>query len=102
MTTTARFALLTLLASTACSPYQTEGEFMFLRQDDAELPIWVRGNLDSGTIVIWLSPGPGDPIEALRGAGTDLLEQHVGVVYWDQRGCGTAQLFVIQSIDQVK
>ncbi|MFO0631831.1 MAG: alpha/beta fold hydrolase [Nannocystaceae bacterium] len=93
MNTFAASLALSLLAvsAAACSPYQTEGEFMFLRQDDAELPIWVRGNLDSGTIVIWLSPGPGDPIEALRGEGTDLLEQHVGVVYWDQRGCGTAQ-----------
>lgn len=80
-----------ILAAMGCSPYQTDGEFMFLRNDGADMPIWVRGNLGSDVFVVWLSSGPGDPIEVMRGPGTDGLEEHYGMVYWDQRGCGSAQ-----------
>ena len=80
-----------LFSSLACSEQQTEGDFMYLRIAGADLPIWVRGNVDSGTFIVWLSPGPGDPFEVMRGAGTDALEDEYAVVYWDQRGCGSAQ-----------
>lgn len=74
-----------------CSAQQTEGDFMFLRNEGADLPVWVRGNVESKTFLIWLSGGPGDPYEVMRGAGTELLEEDYAMVYWDQRGCGSAQ-----------
>jgi pimeloyl-ACP methyl ester carboxylesterase len=82
------FALFGLLA---CSPLQTEGDFMFLRTAGADLPIWVRGNTESKTLVVWLSGGPGSPVNLVRGAATDEMERHFGMVYWDQRGAGSAQ-----------
>ena len=86
-----RFVLALALASAACSAAQTEGDFMYLRIEGADLPVWVRGNVESGVFLVWLSPGPGDPYEVMRGPATDALEQDYAVVYWDQRGCGSAQ-----------
>jgi pimeloyl-ACP methyl ester carboxylesterase len=75
----------------SCSEWQTDGEHMFLRNDGADLPIWVRGNVASGTLLIWIAGGPGDPVAIVRGAATDRIEEHYGMVYWDQRGSGSAQ-----------
>lgn len=74
-----------------CSPAQTDGDFVFLRNAGADMPVWVRGNTDSRTLLVWLTGGPGDPSAIDRGAATDRLEEHYGVVYWDQRGSGSAQ-----------
>lgn len=74
-----------------CSPLQTDGDFMFLRNEGADLPVWVRGNTGSGTFLVWLASGPGDPVSIVRGAATAELERHYGIVYWDQRGAGSAQ-----------
>ena len=82
---------LALPALAGCSSLQTEGDFMFLRSEGADLPIWVRGNTDSKTLVVWLSGGPGSPVNLVRGPATDTMEQHFGMVYWDQRGAGSAQ-----------
>lgn len=83
--------VLALVSLGACSSLQTEGDFMFLRTAGAELPIWVRGNTDSKTLVVWLSGGPGSPVNLVRGPATDEMEKHFGMVYWDQRGAGSAQ-----------
>jgi proline iminopeptidase len=85
------FVLAATLAAGACAPAQTEGDFVYLRIAGADLPVWVRGNVDSGVFIVWLSPGPGDPYEVMRGAATGALEEDYAVVYWDQRGCGSAQ-----------
>lgn len=83
------YSLCAVLCS--CSGYQTDGDFMYLRSAGADLPILVRGNTDSGVLIVWLSSGPGDPVSVMRGEATDALEQRYGMVYWDQRGCGSAQ-----------
>jgi pimeloyl-ACP methyl ester carboxylesterase len=82
---------LALSALFGCSPLQTDGDFMFLRNAGADLPIWVRGNTESKTLVVWLSGGPGSPVNFVRGPATDEMERHFGMVYWDQRGAGSAQ-----------
>jgi pimeloyl-ACP methyl ester carboxylesterase len=80
-----------IAAVPGCSAEQTEGDFMYLRIAGADLPVWVRGNVGSGVFLVWLSPGPGNPYEVMRGPATDALEADRAVVYWDQRGCGSAQ-----------
>jgi pimeloyl-ACP methyl ester carboxylesterase len=80
--------LLPLLA--ACSP--AEGEVLFVRHAGADMPVWVRGNTDSGVFVLWLHGGPGD--NALHNVGTPFfagLEERYAVVYWDQRASGSSQ-----------
>jgi len=86
-----RLALLLALAALGCTASQTEGDFMYLRSDGADLPVWVRGNVKSKTLVVWLSGGPGSPVAIVRGHATDRMEEHFGMVYWDQRGAGSAQ-----------
>jgi len=84
-------ALLALAVLAACSPLQTDGDYMFLRNAGADLPVWVRGNTASKVMIVWLTGGPGDPTAVMRGPATDRLEERYGVTYWDQRGCGSAQ-----------
>lgn len=91
MKTSIHRLVLALALASGCSAAQTEGDFMYLRIAGADLPVWVRGNVDSGVFIVWLSPGPGDPYEVMRGPATDALEEDYAVVYWDQRGCGSAQ-----------
>jgi pimeloyl-ACP methyl ester carboxylesterase len=79
------------LVLASCSSWQTDGDQLFLRNDGADLPISVRGNVGSGTLLVWLAGGPGDPVAIVRGAATDRIEEHYGMVYWDQRGSGSAQ-----------
>lgn len=45
----------------SCSDDSTEiSDTFYLRNDVADMPIWVRGNLDSDNIVIFFHGGPGD------------------------------------------
>jgi proline iminopeptidase len=69
---------------------QTEGDWFVVRNDGADLPVTVRGDLGADTFVVWLAGGPGDPVVVDRGDATDRLEDDLGMVYWDQRGAGSA------------
>jgi proline iminopeptidase len=73
-----------------CSAMQTEGDYFVLRNDGADLPVTVRGDMGADTFVVWLAGGPGDPVAVDRGEATDELEEDLGMVYWDQRGAGSA------------
>ena len=75
----------------ACSPWQTEGDVFFVRNDGADMPVWVRGDVDSGTILVWMAGGPGDPVAIVHGPATERLEQDMAVAFWEQRGAGSAQ-----------
>jgi pimeloyl-ACP methyl ester carboxylesterase len=69
---------------------QTEGDFFVVRNDGADLPVWVRGDVASRTFVVWLAGGPGDPVAIVHGEATAALEREMAVVYADQRGAGSA------------
>jgi pimeloyl-ACP methyl ester carboxylesterase len=75
---------------TACSWMQTEGDFFVVRNDGADLPVWVRGDVASGTFLVWLAGGPGDPVAIVHGEATAAIEAEMAVVYADQRGAGSA------------
>jgi len=83
--------MLAALPAVACSAMQTEGDWLFVRNDGADLPVWVRGDTSSGVFIVWLAGGPGDPVVIAQGAATDALEASYGMVFWDQRGSGSAQ-----------
>jgi pimeloyl-ACP methyl ester carboxylesterase len=85
------FAFVASIWLLGCSSLQTEGDFMFLRNEGADLPIWVSGNTASKVLIVWLSGGPGSPVSIVRGEATARLERNYGMVYWDQRGSGSAQ-----------
>ena len=73
-----------------CSAMQTEGDWFVVRNDGADLPVTVRGDRGADAFVVWLAGGPGDPVAIARGDATDRLEEELGMVYWDQRGAGSA------------
>src|SRR5688572_130134 len=58
-----------------------------LKKDGAKMPVVVRGNLESGILILFLHGGPGGT--SLKKIGTrafNSLEENYGVVYWEQRG----------------
>jgi pimeloyl-ACP methyl ester carboxylesterase len=79
------------IALCACSSEQTEGDFMYLRNKGADMPIRVLGNTRSGVMLVWLTGGPGDLTILDLGEATDRIEAHYGMTFWDQRGSGSAQ-----------
>ena len=76
----------------------------WLKNKKARMPVVVRGQIESGIMIIFLHGGPGGT--ALKKIGTrafNMLEQDVSVVYWDQRGAdksrgGVQRVFL--NIDQ--
>lgn len=64
-------------------------ENLRLRHKGADMPIWVRGNLQSRKMLLFLHGGPGECSMCLR-EFFDGIEQEMAVVYWDQRIAGAA------------
>ncbi|GAB3327997.1 alpha/beta hydrolase [Larkinella ripae] len=67
----------------------TADQTLFLRHKGAEMPIWVRGNLASNKLVLFLHGGPGDCAMCYRHYLKN-LEKEVAVAYWDQRIAGSS------------
>jgi len=69
-----------------------QGDFFYLVNKKAEMPVSVRGNTSSGVMIIFIHGGPGGT--ALQKIGLQAfneLEKDYGLVYWDQRGSGSSQ-----------
>lgn len=94
--------LLSLYLSVTVSP-APENSF-WVERNDAVMPVWVRGNIESGVFVIFNHGGPGSSgtlesiIEANPGDGQlgqespfKILEEDYAVVYWDQRHSGLSK-----------
>lgn len=82
-----------LFAGFSCdSEYLSYGDYFFLKNKGAVMPVWVKGNLNSEVMIITVHGGPG-------GSGHDfplsdgfkLLEHKYALVYWDQRFSGLSQ-----------
>jgi len=85
-----RRALLLLACGSlaACGDAQ---DIFFVRQGDADLPVWLQGQRDADTYLF--------VVHGLGASGKvydwmpafDALERRYGVVYWDQRSAGISQ-----------
>lgn len=71
-------------------------EFFFLRNDGADLPIWIKGNTASKTMIVYLHGGPvgtgaiGEwPF--FNGAFFKSITTDYAMVQFDQRGSGSSQ-----------
>jgi len=81
-------AVSTMLFS--CSEDITDvADTFHVRNDGADMPVWVRGNLASDKIVVFFHGGPGDCAMCYR-FYLKGLETEVAVAYWDQRIAGSA------------
>lgn len=64
----------------------------YLTNNEARMPVVVRGNLCSNVLIVFLHGGPGGT--ALKKIGTrafNSLEKEFGLVYWDQRGADASR-----------
>jgi proline iminopeptidase len=72
--------------------FQRDGEYYFLKNKGAVMPVWVRGDTSSKVMVVMLHGGPGDTGHGYAVAkGFEMLEKDYSVVYWDQRNSGLSQ-----------
>ena len=76
-------------------------DYFWIERANARMPVWVRGNIDSGTFIVFNHGGPGSSgtaeslFEVSPGNGRSdhasplqVLENDCAVVYWDQRHSG--------------
>ncbi len=77
----------------ACTDHTFDGgDFFFLVNKDAEMPVVVRGKISSGIFIVFLHGGPGgSAIQKIGLPAFDDLEKEYATVFWDQRGSGSSQ-----------
>lgn len=63
----------------------------FLRHEGADMPVYVHGERSSKTFLLTLHGAGSFGLTFRNGAFTERLEEDFAVVYWDQRGQGSAQ-----------
>jgi proline iminopeptidase len=90
-----------VIIGTACEKNDFElttnaDEFFFLRNDGADLPVWVKGNTASKIMIIYLHGGPGGggslgSCEFLHSEFVETLTKKYAMVFFDQRGSGSSQ-----------
>lgn len=81
-----------LLNACTKSEFLTAGDYFHLDNKGAKMPIWVKGNVNSGVFLITIHGGPGDSgHEFPLSNGFKYLEEDYAIVYWDQRLSGLAQ-----------
>ena len=87
-----KFIILMLLVLASCSPFYTEGDFFYVENKGALMPVLVRGNTASDNYLVFLHGGPGGTsFEYEWMKAFQELESLYRIVYWDQRGSGNAQ-----------
>lgn len=66
-----------------------EGDHFFVRSAGAEMPVYVKGNIHSGTFILFLHGGPGGnaSLPSFMPVSKE-LEKDYAFAYWDQRGSG--------------
>jgi len=68
------------------------GDWFYLGNDGAIMPVWVKGNRASNVFIVYLHGGPGGTsFDATTYAAYEQLEKDYTFVYYDQRGSYAAQ-----------
>jgi pimeloyl-ACP methyl ester carboxylesterase len=83
----------TLLAVLGCTGAVPGDDYFWFRSAGADMPVWVRGQLDGGTFVVFLQGGPGNPtamVDAMFPEMTPTLDERYAMVYYDQRASGVS------------
>lgn len=82
-----------LLIGCTKSELQKEGDFFYLENKDAVMPVWVKGNKDAKKYIIMLHGGPegGSAQYYTIFPSHRKIEERFAIVYWDQRMCGMSQ-----------
>ncbi|MCF6357966.1 MAG: alpha/beta fold hydrolase, partial [Draconibacterium sp.] len=87
--------VLTVMILFSCSKEEDLGKMnttIYVRNDGADMPIYIRGNVNSKVIILIVHGGPGgNGLEYRDGLWTVDLEEKYAMAYWDQRGQGMSQ-----------
>lgn len=79
-----------IISLSACSKetfYQ--GDHFFVKNAGAEMPVYVKGNIQSGIFILFLHGGPGGNASLPSFMPVSKkLEEEYAFAYWDQRGSG--------------
>jgi pimeloyl-ACP methyl ester carboxylesterase len=93
-----RYLILSMLCLTlalfGCQKTDPEGvnQTIYVDHDYAKMPVYIRGNVASGKLILLIHGGPGGSgLEYRGGTYTEMLEEEFAVAYWDQRGQGMSQ-----------
>jgi len=102
-TTVSIFVLLVIALGSTVIKVWPENYF-WVERKDARMPVWVRGNIDSGIFIVLNHGGPGGcgTAESLfdsnpgdgrfdHASPLHVLENEYAVVYWDQRHSGMSR-----------
>ncbi|HEY9855295.1 MAG TPA: alpha/beta hydrolase [Stenomitos sp.] len=85
-------ALVMLGAGTLLAACGQPDTLFFVRNQDADMPVLVRGNLASGKMVLYVHGGPGsNGLTASTREGWQQIERSYAVAYWEQRGSGSSR-----------
>ncbi len=64
-------------------------ETVFVRNNGADMPVYIRGNIASKVMILVVHGGPGgNGLEYRSGRYVEALEDKYAMAYWDQRGQG--------------
>ena len=75
------------------SEWLNEGDYFFLENKGAVMPIWVKDNRNSDIYILTVHGGPGSASghEFPISQGFKNLEEKYNLIYWDQRMSGLSQ-----------
>jgi alpha-beta hydrolase superfamily lysophospholipase len=80
-----------LLASCSKEDPLVIDDTFYLRNQGADMPVYVNGNRESKTFVVVIHGAGSFGLSFRNGAFKEILEKEFAFVYWDQRGQGTSQ-----------
>ena len=85
--------LVLLMSNCKKEEFQKDGDFFYLNNVEAIMPVWVKGNKDSRKFIIMLHGGPegGSSQYYTIFPSHKKIEEQFAIVYWDQRMCGMSQ-----------
>lgn len=85
-----KLLFLFLLVAVSCSDDLSDiADTYYIRNDGSDMPVWVRGNIASNKIILYVHGGPGDCSMCYR-YYLKGMEEEVAVAYWDQRIAGSS------------
>lgn len=68
-----------------------DSDFFYVRNDSADMPVWVNGNKESETFVLVIHGGPGGNSLSFHDYYMfNMMEDDFAFVYWDQRAAGSS------------
>lgn len=88
------YLLILVLIASSCNKVDIsiDRDHFFVSNDDATMPVYVRGNLESDVIILFLHGGPGgNASQATFIPSFQEIENSFAIAYWDQRASGLSQ-----------